>query len=129
MTNSSPRPRENEQQTAAINYLRDRFYYRLASTFSLSSASLCDESARGHGTSLNRNAEQRQNPLQHRRDADPYHEQLEQLRQSTITSKLVYCAKTDGAPMTTIIKTPIKTEIITISFAILPWLSDDANLR
>src|ERR1700675_4296198 len=43
------------------------------------------------------NTEQRQNSLQDSRDADQHEEQLEQLRQATISGKLVYRPKTDGA--------------------------------
>src|ERR1700730_9384728 len=43
------------------------------------------------------NAEQRQNSLQDSRDADQHHQQLEQLRQATVSGKLVDRPKTDGA--------------------------------
>ena len=57
------------------------------------------------------NAQQRQNPLKNSCDADQHHQQLEQLRQPTINGKPVYAQK-QIAPMTTIIKTPIKAESI-----------------
>jgi hypothetical protein len=45
----------------------------------------------------NINTEQRQNSLQDGCDTDQYHEQSEQLRQSTIFGKLVYRPEADGA--------------------------------
>jgi hypothetical protein len=61
----------------------------------------------------NINTEQRQNSLQDSRDADQYHEQFEQLRQSTITGKLVYRPEADGADNNNN-QTPIKAESIAI---------------
>ena len=66
------------------------------------------ESGHGTGDELQRvvgadtsrsniNAEQRQNSLQDSRDTDQYHEQFEQLRQSTIIGKLVYRPEAYGA--------------------------------
>ena len=50
-----------------------------------------------HRRRSNINTEKRQNSLKDSRDADQYHEQFKQLRQSTIIGKLVYRPEADGA--------------------------------
>jgi hypothetical protein len=79
-----------------------------ARDFAMPPAQVCQQLIYSH---------QRQHSLQNCAEADEDYKQLQELSQSAIIGKFVDRPK-QMAPITTIIKTPINTEIIKIPFAV-----------